>query len=101
MDPKSINDFETFNINNFNKEDKIKNTNILDENVDNHLIYTGIIENSKNIKNFANDKRDSFDRNLKKQIETDSYKILNSNGDIENKESNLEHKNERIKFYKD
>lgn len=96
MDRKSINDFDTFQVNRINKEEKNMKTNILDGQASPNPLN---LERKLSI-----EKRESFDKNIKKQIE-DDYEIINPQSDFDNsnnvfkKNKNNNINNERIKMY--
>jgi hypothetical protein len=91
MDPRSINDFETFNVSIINKEEKNIKTDIINGQASHNPL---MLE-----RKLSYDNRNSFEKNFKKNLE-DDCEIINSKEDVI-KDEKAFNNNERMKIYKD
>ena len=91
MDPRSINDFETFNVSIINKEEKNIKTDIINGQASHNPL--------KLERKLSYENKNSFEKNFKKNLEED-YDIINSKEDVIEDEKAFNN-NERVKIYKD
>lgn len=91
MDPRSINDFDTFNVSKINKEEKNIKLDIMNKQASPNPLDI--------VRRLSVETKENVDRNFKGQIE-DDYEIINSKEDVIKEEKNF-YKDGRMKIYKE